>query len=265
MSALRGIDLHSHVIPGVDDGARDLDESRTALEALRGEGIVVVVATPHVDGSLTQHPDLLADRLDEIDEGWSELTRGCGDLGVALHRGVELKLDVPEVDLSDPRLRLGGSRAVLVEFPFMTVPPRSAPVLSAIRQGGYVPVLAHPERYVGLDAELSVARSWLDAGAVFQVNLGSLLGRYGPDARRHSLELLAEGWVSCLASDFHSRGAPRIIEARNFLQAWGHGAELAVLLAENPGRLLADEPCLPVEPITVPGRMTRAIRRLFPW
>src|SRR5690606_33528679 len=135
-------------------------------------------------------PARLARRLDEIDGGRAKLDACAAETGVAVHGGVELKLDVPEVDLSDPRLRLGGSRAVLVEFPFMSVPPRSAPVLSAIRQGGYVPVLAHPERYVGFDPGLNTARAWLDAGAVLQVNVGSLTGRYGPEARRFAFALL---------------------------------------------------------------------------
>ncbi len=265
MSSFAGVDLHSHVIPGVDDGARDLTESQSALRAMRDQGVETLVATPHVDGSVTVEPEALLRRMEGIDAAWAGLEAHAADTGMVLHRGVELKLDVPEVDLSDPRLRLGGSRAVLVEFPFMSVPPRSAPVLSAIQQSGYVPVLAHPERYVGLDAGLSTAHAWLEAGAVFQVNVASLLGRYGPEARRFSLALLARGWVACLASDYHSRGDPRIIGVRNLLETWGCEEQLTALLQDNPGRLLRDEPCHPVAPIVPKSKMKRTIQRLFPW
>jgi protein-tyrosine phosphatase len=265
VSGFAGVDLHTHVIPGVDDGARDLAESQAALRVLGEQGMGTVVASPHVDGSLTLSAGRLAARLGEIDEAWAELDAAPGDAGLTLRRGVELKLDVPEVDLSDARLRLGGSRAVLVEFPFLTVPPRSAAALSAIRQSGYVPVLAHPERYAGLDGDLRLARSWLEAGAVFQVNAGSLLGRYGADPRRTALALLARGWAACMASDYHSRGAPRILEVRVLLERWGCREQLELLLAENPARLLRDEACRPVDPVVPRGTMKSAIRRFLRW
>jgi protein-tyrosine phosphatase len=265
VSEFAGVDLHSHVIPGVDDGARDLAESQAALRVLAEQGMATVVASPHVDGSLTLSPGRLAARLGEIDAGWAELYAAHGDAALKLRRGVELKLDVPEVDLTDARLRLGGGRAVLVEFPFLTVPPRSAAALSAIRQSGYVPVLAHPERYAGAAGEMRLARSWLEAGAVFQVNAGSLLGRYGADARRTALALLARGWVACMASDYHSRGAPLILEVRALLERWGCRAQLELLLAENPARLLRDEPCRAVDPVVPRGTMKNAIRRMLQW
>jgi protein-tyrosine phosphatase len=257
-------DLHSHVIPGVDDGARDLSEARQALATLAAEGVRVVAATPHIDGSLTADPARLARRLAQIDAGWSELRRD-GELPLTMVRGAEVKLDIPEVDLSDPRLRLGGGHAVLVEFPYMSTPPRSGPVLAAIRQAGYVPVLAHPERYTGVDEQLAVVRSWLDAGAVLQVNTASILGRYGPAPRALALRLLARGWAACLASDFHSRGHPSIIETRTRLEEWGCGEQARVLLEVNPDRLLRNEPCIPVDPIVPTRNLTRAIRRILPW
>lgn len=258
----RWVDLHNHVIPAVDDGARDLDDARLALAAMAEEGITTVVATPHVDGSLTADPPRLAARLAELDAGWDVLRDG-GDAPVELLRGVELKLDLPDVDLSDPRLRLGGGRAVLVEFPFMSVPPRSAQALSAIRRDGYVPVLAHPERYAGLDDGLRVVAAWLDAGAVLQVNGASLTGRYGPEARAAALEMLDRGWVSCLASDYHCRGMPRVAEARTLLEAWGAGEQARLLFGTNPDRLLRDEPCIPVAPARPPGLVKRVFGRLL--
>lgn len=258
----RWVDLHNHVLPGVDDGARDPGDAAAAVGALRGEGVAIVVATPHVDGSLTRDPDALAERLGQLDA--AAATMAPAD-GVELRRGVELKLDVPEVDLSDARLRLGGSTAVLVEFPHMTVPPRSGQVLAAIRRAGYVPLLAHPERYEGVDAELSVVAAWIDAGAYLQVNASSLRGRYGERAQAIARGLLARGWIHCLASDFHARGEPGLADVRRLLEAWGGEEQARVLFETNPARLLADEPCHAVDPLRPASPLRRRIARLLPW
>ena len=262
------LDLHNHVIPGVDDGARDVAGALEAVRALGAEGVRSVVATPHVDGSLTADPRGLAARLDDLDAGWGALTeawRGEGDPAIALRRGVELKLDVPEVDLSDPRLRLGGGSAVLVEFPFMSVPPRSEAVLAEVRRQGYVPIVAHPERYGGLDARLETVRAWLDVGAVLQVNAPSLLGRYGSRAAEVARTLLARGWVTLLASDFHARGEAGLREARDLLAGWG-GKEQAELMFEgNPSKLVAGEAPVAVQPLQRPPRLRRLMKRLVPW
>jgi protein-tyrosine phosphatase len=260
----RWVDLHNHVIPGVDDGARDGDQARAAVAALAAEGARVVVATPHLDASLTQTPGALAPRLEEFDDGWARLIEAA-DGDVRLERGTEVRLDVPTVDLTDARLRLGGSRTVLVEFPYMSVPPRSAAVLMDIRREGFVPLLAHPERYGNLDPDLTAAASWLDVGACLQVNTGSLTGRYGARTRRRALELLGRGWVHCLASDYHSNGAPGIAPVRRLLESWG-GEEVARLLfEENPSRMLADEPCASVPPLQPRRSLGVRLNRFLPW
>ena len=258
------VDLHNHVIPAVDDGARDEAEAVAAVAALRGEGVRTIVATPHVDGSLTRSPDALARRLDELDAGWERLRAAVGP-EVTLMRAAEVKLDAPEIDLSDERLRLGGSSAALVEFPHMSVPPRSAMVVSGLRRAGFVPLIAHPERYDGVDPELSVLASWLDAGGLLQVNGASLHGRYGERARAVAREILARGWAHCVASDFHARGNPRIAQARETIESWGGARQASLLFDENPARLLRDEPCEAVPPLTRKIPFRRKLASLLPW
>lgn len=256
------VDFHNHVIPGVDDGARDPEEAAAAVAALAAEGVRSIVASPHVDGSLTLRPDALARRLDEIDEGFDRL---CGavapDEAPVLDRGVELKLDVPQVDVSDPRLRLAGNRAVLVEFPYMMVPPRSPQALLSVRRDGFIPVLAHPERYEGLDRRLELAERWLDAGAYLQINAGSLLGRYGDRAERVAHAILARGWAHAVASDYHARGDPRLAEARNLVESWNQGEAARMLFEVNPAKLIAGEECLPVEPVSAPPSLGTRLKR----
>lgn len=259
-------DFHNHVIPGVDDGARDETESRSAVAAMAAQGITRIVATPHLDGSLTLDPAELTARLDQLDAGWARLTAAIpADGGVRLDRGAEVKLDAPEVELSDPRLRLAGSNTVLVEFAHFTVPPRSEEALSRIVRAGYQPLLAHPERYHGVDPELRVVRSWLDAGAYLQVNAGSVLGRHGERAEKLAMRLLAGGWVHCMASDYHARGEPDTAAARALLESWDGEEQAGLLFEENPGRLLEDRGCLPAPPLTAPRSLRHRLKRWIPW
>ena len=265
MSDSRWVDLHNHVIPGVDDGARDAAEAREAVAGLAGEGVRSIIATPHFDGSLTREAGELSRRLAELDAGWERLQEAVRGMDVELSRGVELRLDAPDVDVTDARLRLGGGPAILVEFPYFTVPPRSAEVLGGLRRQGYLPLLAHPERYHGLDSGLSVVASWLDAGAALQVNAASFRGRYGKEAQTVAQELVSRGWAHCIGSDYHARGEPRVAAARELLEGWGGEAQARLLFEENPSRLLAGEDCLPVAPLRPTGGFRRALRGMLPW
>jgi protein-tyrosine phosphatase len=242
------VDFHNHTIPGVDDGASDRAETAEALAAFAGQGVTALVATPHVQ-LVKPGRGSIEVRLAEIDRGWIELEEVARGSGIAVHRGAELRLDAPDPDLSDPRLRLAGTRFVLVEFPYFTVPPRSAHMLAAIAKRGWSPIVAHPERYSGLDDDLSVVREWREAGASVQVNGPSVLGRYGQSARADALALLKHGLVDFLCSDYHARGRLRIDEWYEALVGMGGREQAELLMVTNPARVLRDERPLPVAPL----------------
>jgi len=257
------IDFHNHLMPGVDDGARSPQDSRRGLRAFRAAGITGAVATPHVNVSLAHDPVAFAGRMADLDRAWAELQVCAAEEGAEVWRGAEVALDVPGPDLSDPRMRLAGTRLVLVEFAYMTVPPNSARLLSGIRSAGWIPILAHPERYARMRQRPGLAAAWREAGACLQVNGGSLLGRYGHDARDLAWELLAAGLADYICSDYHCRGPLGTPEYRTALEARG-GAEQATLLLEvNPQRMLQDEPPLPVPPLVRPPGIWRRVRRFF--
>lgn len=250
------IDFHSHLIPGVDDGASDDTQTRAALALMRDEGVRALVTTPHLDGSLTARPEALAERLAELDAGWARLrTLAAAEFPeLRVERGVEVMLDTPEPDLSDPRVRIAATSFVLVEFPYMSVPPNSAQTLFQLKLRGWIPVIAHPERYSGVDEGLAVMEEWRRVGGLFQVNGASLLGRYGGKAQTTAWRLLKRGWVDYLSSDYHARGRLAVREARAKLEEKG-GADQATLLMEtNPARLLAGEAPDPVPPLVAPRK-----------
>lgn len=259
------VDFHSHLVPGVDDGARDADESRAALEAMRSSGVAALVTTPHVRGSLPLQPEELATRMGDLDVGWTRLVairdEAVPDLDI--RRGAEVLLDTPEPDLADPRLRLGGGAFVLVEFPYFTVPPRSTRVIGAIRGNGFVPIIAHPERYRDIASDIDVVDEWRNAGAYLQMNGPSLIGRYGPEARAAASLLLERGWVDYLSSDYHARGETGIAEYRDVLSRLGAEAQAEVLMRTNPVRMLNGDPPFPVPPLPPRRRLWQRIAAAF--
>lgn len=257
-------DLHNHVLPGVDDGAQDVEEGLSALETLAAEGVRRVVASPHFRASHFERGrgDELLGAFDAAFDELATALEGSG-LDIELDRGCEFKLDAPRFDLTDPRLRLGGGPAVLVEFSSFQVPPFGGNQLAAVRDAGWVPVLAHPERYSGAERALDRFAQWVDAGVRLQVNAPSLVGRYGARARAVARDLFREGLVCVVASDYHALGGPELEAARSILRAGRIRAdarpasvdalEAAVdaLFSVNPSRLLAGIDPVPVSPIEV--------------
>lgn len=246
-------DVHNHLVPAVDDGARDLDDVLDAVERFVQLGVRKIITTPHLDGSLTLDPDRLDARLSEVDEAFGQAAEAVGRRfpDVEFRRGHEVMLDQPDVRFDDPRVRMAGTSFVLVEWPRLHLPPGTTKVLERIVGEGYRPIIAHPERYIGLDRELDLAARWREAGAYLQVNYGSLAGRYGSEARTTAMRLLRRGWADYMASDFHGRPDRKIYEreARARLADLGGEEALVHLALTNPARIFRDEAPLPVPPL----------------
>ncbi len=259
-------DLHSHLVPGVDDGSRTLLEAMEGMGKLEGAGVRRIVTTPHLDGSLTHDPEGFEARLEEMDRGWSSLVQRAEKEfpEVELRRGFEVMLDVPDPDLSDGRLYLAETRFVLVEWPWLGVPPGTLQVLTRLKDAGATPVLAHPERYRGLE-ELDLANGWRKMGALLQVNYGSLVGRYGETPQKRAFTLLERGWVDLFSSDFHGRPhlTPDLEEAREVMSEMGGDEQFEILSGVNTFRLLCGEDPVPVPALVLERGIREKLRAFF--
>lgn len=256
------IDFHSHLVPGVDDGAADVEQARAGLAELRGQGVHTAVTTPHLSGALTTRPEELRTRLDQVESAWKGLRYiAAGDL-LRLELGAEVMLDTDTPDLSDPRTRLAGTPFALVEFPRMRVPLNAEQILLYLLSRGWTPILAHPERYPNLHEELRDAAEWKRMGVRLQVNAGSLPGRFGREAQGRAWRLLRLGWVDYLASDYHARGRLALAGARALLHSRGGEEQASLLLETNAARLLQGEAPLEVPPLEVPPPLWKRILRL---
>ncbi|MFI5232625.1 MAG: CpsB/CapC family capsule biosynthesis tyrosine phosphatase [Gemmatimonadales bacterium] len=252
-------DFHSHLMPGVDDGAQSPAESAAALARFRAEGAEQIITTPHFMGSLTLDAARGELRLAELDAGW-ELLRAVVDAqspqlrhALRVERGVELMLDVPDPDLTDDRLRLAGGPFALVEYPMLRVPPVNAEsALLGLRTRGWIPVVAHPERYRNLDPTLVELVRFRRAGAFLQMNAGSLFGDYGKTAAGLARRILLAGEADYVASDYHAHGEPGIQRFVGAMVEAGFDEQAELLTSINPARLLAGE-----MPVRVPALQAR--------
>lgn len=258
------VDIHSHLVPAVDDGVKSVPGALSAVERMTHAGIGRIITTPHVRGSVTLDPRRMEARLSEVSEAWSEAAEALKEHfpEVEYYRGHEVLLDVPEVDLSDDRLRMAGTSFVLVEWPRLHIPPGTPRVLGRMREQGYRPIIAHPERYMGMSEQMDLAARWRAAGAYLQVNYGSIHGRYGTPARLAALELLEEGLVDYLASDFHGQSGMKVYrdEAWRVLEERGAFEELEILCRVNPGRILQDLDPLPVPAVPPSAKLMDRLR-----
>lgn len=259
------LDFHNHIIPGVDDGSESLEDSLVALERMWAQGITHVITTPHFRASVVKDPAEFDLQMGAIDSAWELLVQSVWENfpQMKLDRGVELALDDPSPEATDSRLRLAGTRFMLVEFPYFNIPPNSVVPLAHLRRNGVTPIVAHPERYENLNAHYETFREWKQAGAFLQLNAGSLVGAYGSGAERNAWRCLRSGLVDYLSSDYHARGDCQVAEARAKLTSKGGGSQLQTLSGWNGDRLVAGLDPTPVAPFARPESRWLRMKRAF--
>lgn len=198
-----GIDLHNHILPGIDDGAPDVLTSTQMLTGLARLGFAGAFATPHVMAEV--HPNT----PDTINCAAARLNQALGGAYRQLLRGASAEYMLDErfgallsAGDSSPLLPLPGRR-LLVEWSLAGEPLGLADALAAVAEAGYRPVIAHPERYRYWHARPERYRELVERGCELQVNLLSLVGRYGGGAQRAGLRLLDEGLAAFAATDAH--------------------------------------------------------------
>ena len=189
-------DWHCHILPGVDDGFRSLEDSLEALSRYESLGVSEVWLTPHVMEDVPNATEVLKNRFSELCDAYKGALR--------LHLAAEYMMD----SLFERRLRdrdllpLGtGGKHLLVETSYYNPPAGLVEILKSIKTAGYFPVLAHPERYMYMDMEDYSAL--MDSGVRLQLNLCSLVGMYGKEVQKKAFRLLRKGYFSIVGTDLH--------------------------------------------------------------
>lgn len=255
-SALQGIvDIHNHLLPGVDDGATSFEESLLYLRSLFDDGVTRLAVSPHLFGWLSEEERGLELRLDRLEEVFAELESMCaGQTDVPrLYFSQEILCPTPDIArrvFHEPRAGVRGARYALVEFGF-DIQSDCTGIIRAVLASGKRMIISHPERYRrgGQPVSLAEIASWKQAGALLQVNGGSLLGDYGDAIARNAWLLLHAGAADLISTDHHA--GSRVVSPTRVARAIGvrGGHEQArLLMCENTGRILDD-----ADLVMVPG------------
>jgi protein-tyrosine phosphatase len=248
------IDLHCHVLPGIDDGPATIEGSLALARAAAAGGTQVLVATPHVSWRYRNYADAIARLVGELNAGLAaEGVLNTEGAPLEVRTGAEVALtQIAEIEPRELRsLTLGGGEWLLVEPPFTPVAPHLDELMLALGRGGRRIVVAHPERCPTFQRDRRLLERLVGEGFLTSVTAGSLGGRFGGEARRFALELARDGLLHNVASDAHDHiDRPPVIAAE--LEAVGL-APLTQWLTEAVPRAILDGGEIPPQPEVVVG------------
>lgn len=196
------VDIHSHVLPGIDDGAKNLKDSQFLLEAMIGFGFKKCITSPHTMANVYNNTiETINNAKDKVEDELSDLAKQLD-----LRAASEYYIDENFIEnfKSNPLLTLKDNY-VLVEMSFLNPPIQLHDYLFELQLAGYQPVLAHPERYSFYHSNFKDFEKLKKMGLKFQLNLLSSVGYYGPDVTKTSDKLLKAGFIDFVGSDIHHK------------------------------------------------------------
>ncbi len=232
------VDIHSHILPGVDDGPATVDDSIALAKEAVANGLTDVVATPHLN------LDLFPFSLSACQKALRHLKEALAgeNIPLEIHLGAEVKVDPTIIEgLKAKEIpTLAGGKYVLIEIPFDIIPAFTRELIFEIQLLGLVPVLAHPERNNRIQDNPDLLRPFIDSGCWTQINSTSVTGYLGQASQDCAFQLLAKGWVNVIASDSHEAGnrGPNFKNAVALAAKYTGVRNAQKLVRENPAQVL---------------------------
>ena len=195
-------DIHCHIMYGIDDGSKSLEQSIEILKNAYSNGITDIVLTPHYINKSEYNCDNKKKKK-ILDELISELKKEKIDINLYLGNEVMIDPDVSKLIANNKISTINNTKYVLVELPMHYENPNSEKMMFEIIRHGYIPILAHPERYDYVKEDISKLEPYINMGCILQGNYLSLFGRYGDEAKKILKILLKQRKIKILASDIH--------------------------------------------------------------
>ena len=258
------VDIHSHVLPEMDDGAKNLDEAIEMCTMAASDGIDTMVATPHMgNGAHENNRDAVVRAIEELNAA----LKAQGEIPIRLLPGADNHIS----ERLDRLLETGeamtvndNGRYILVEFPKHIMPPRYLDWLFETKLKGITPIFTHPERHTVIQNSTDVLREWVQRGGLVQITAMSITGEFGPNTRRCAEDLLRHHLVHAVASDAHSKThrRPILSKALKATKDLVDPDYAEKLFNEFPLAIVDGKDFIPPQPIPeTPGLFARIMRR----
>ena len=233
------IDIHSHTLPGLDDGADCLEESLAMLRMAAEAGTSDIVASPHANDRYPYDPETVRSKIAELQEASRE--------SIKVHRGCDFHLSFSNIQdaLENPtKYTINGRSYILVEFSDMALPPNALAIFDSMLAAGMVPIITHPERNPIIRKNLAMVSAWVEHDCLVQVTGDSLLGRFGKAAMKAASALMERDLVHVIASDAHNTRSrtPALSEAHAHVASHYSQEHAEALFVSYPKAILSGQP-----------------------
>jgi protein-tyrosine phosphatase len=254
------IDLHTHILPGIDDGARDLETSLEMARIAVADGTRLLACTPHINPPIynnnTQNITGATAALQE------QLDNNGIELGLIVGADIHLTANLLQTLQDGTAPTIAGSRYLLLEPSHDVMPPHIDRFCATVIEHGYTPVLTHPERLIWINQHYDVICNLDALGMVMQLTAGSITGQFGKTVQYWADRMLAEGRVDIIASDAHdTRHRPPVLSNCREIIEQRHGTGLATtLMIDNPKAIVEN---LPIAPRQRPVALEASPKRGF--
>jgi Capsular polysaccharide biosynthesis protein len=234
------IDLHCHILPCLDDGARNMDEALEMCRIAEADGIHTIVASPHCGNGIYNNDE---NTILPVLERVREAVREKG-ISVKIIPSVEIHINLEIVRFFKQNSRLLlGERYVLLELPSQSIPPYAGEFLFKMKLKGYIPIITHPERNTIIQGDPGVLKKWVKGGAIVQLTAMSLTGEFGKEVREVSLKMAQSGLVHFIATDAHSPNwrKPILSKGRKVLEDILDSNRAKAMVEDIPRKILNGE------------------------
>ena len=256
------VDLHAHILPGLDDGAVDMDEAISMCRIAASDGISTIVATPHTgNGVYTNGRDRILDGVATLNAGLRE-----EDIHVEILPGADVYVnrDMAGMIAAGNAMTVNdGGRYMMIELPWQMIPAGFEDWIFDLELKGIVPIITHPERNLAVAENMRELHKWVKLGALVQITAMSITGQFGSMVRESARRMLKDNLVHVISTDAHSpsQRPPVLSRARDAAARLIGGTQAATLVDTNPRMIIEGKSVDALTPLS--GKTPGLIHRLF--